>query len=414
MMSWEDKLVSRFLRYAALNTASDSGSNTFPSTPEQMTFARMLGKELETIGLSGVEVDENGYVTATLPSNIPEEVPVVGFIAHYDTSPEFNGKDVRPEIINRYDGREIILNQEKNLILSPAEFPELKQYIGEMLITTDGTSLLGADDKAGIAEIVTALESMVNSEDIRHGKIRIGFTPDEEIGQGADRFDIQRFGAEFAFTIDGGEVGELEYENFNAARATIRITGKSVHPGTAKNKMVNALLVANQVVAMLPPLQRPENTELYEGFFHLVELSGRVAEAGMELLIRDFDTHLFLQKKQLLEQIVRTLNDSLGYPAVQLTLQDQYYNMREKIEPVMELITLAKKAMIMADVEPKVIPIRGGTDGARLSWMGLPCPNIFTGGHNFHGPWEYIPVSSMLKAMEVIRNICRLTPEFRK
>jgi len=414
MLSWEDKLVSRFVRYAERHTASDPHSDAFPSTPEQMEFALLLAGELETAGLSEVEVDANGYVMATLPSNVPEEVPVVGFIAHMDTSPDFNGLGVLPQIIEKYDGGTIILNREKNMLLSPEEFSGLKQYAGETLIVTDGATLLGADDKAGIAEIVTAIESLIHTPEIRHGKIRICFTPDEEIGRGADRFDLKKFGADFAYTVDGGELGELEYENFNAARAEIRITGKSVHPGAAKNIMVNALLVAQQLLALLPPEQKPENTEHYEGFFHLVELSGKAAEAKMELLIRDFDALKFHQKKQLLETIVAELNAGTGYPAIELDMKDQYYNMREKIEPVMHIVELAKEAMTMAGVEPRVIPIRGGTDGARLSWLGLPCPNIFTGGHNFHGPWEFIPVSSMVKAMEVIQNICKLATEMHK
>jgi len=405
-----ENLLSRFVHYAGFHTTSDPKSNTFPSTPGQLAFAVILVKELRLLGLSEVEVDSNGYVMATLPSNIPEDVPVVGFVAHYDTSPDFNGKDVQPQIIENYDGGIIILHKEKNITLSPERFPELKHYIGQTLITTDGTSLLGADDKAGIAEIVTAMEGLLHAPDIRHGKIRICFTPDEEIGRGADRFDIQKFGTDFAFTMDGGELGELEYENFNAAQATLLITGKSVHPGDAKNKMVNALLVAQRINSMLPPEQRPDNTSDYDGFFHLTELSGKVAEASMEYIIRDHDAEKFRLKKDLLNEIVQLLNEEYGYQVIQLKLRDQYYNMREKIEPVMYIIELAKEAMIQAGVEPRIIAIRGGTDGARLSWEGLPCPNIFTGGLNYHGPYEFIPLPSMVKAVEVIQNICQMVP----
>lgn len=410
MDSPAEKLFRRFIQYTGFHTTSDPKSDTFPSTPEQMKFAVVLAEELELLGLSDVDLDINGYVMATLPSNIPEGGPVVGFISHYDTSPDFNGCDVHPRVIKEYDGGSIVLNKEKNLSLSPEEFPELKHYVGQTLITTDGTSLLGADDKAGIAEIVTAMEGLLNTPEIRHGKIRICFTPDEEIGRGANRFDIQKFGADFAFTIDGGELGELEYENFNAAHATLHITGKSVHPGAAKNKMVNALLVAQKIISMLPHDQRPENTEDCEGFFHLVEMSGKVAEARMEYFIRDHDSVKFRQKKELLEEIILTLNNEYGYQVIQAGLRDQYYNMKEKIEPVMYVIELAKEAMIKAGVDPRIIPIRGGTDGARLSWEGLPCPNIFTGGLNFHGPYEFIPLFSMVKAVEVIRNICLMVP----
>jgi tripeptide aminopeptidase len=409
-----ENLLSRFVHYSGFHTTSDPKSDTFPSTPGQMAFAVDLAEELEMLGLSEVEVDSNGYVTATLPSNIPEDVPVVGFVAHYDTSPDFNGKDVHPQVIEKYDGGIVMLHKEKNLTLSPERFPELNHYIGQKLITTDGTSLLGADDKAGIAEIVTAMEGLLQTPEIRHGKIRVCFTPDEEIGRGADRFDIQKFGTDFAFTMDGGELGGLEYENFNAAQATLLITGKSVHPGDAKNKMVNALLVAQRINSMLPPEQRPENTSDYDGFFHLSELSGKVAEAGMEYIIRDHDAVKFRLKKDLLHEIVQLLNEEYGYQVVQLKLRDQYYNMREKIEPVMYIIELAKEAMIRSGVKPRIIAIRGGTDGARLSWEGLPCPNIFTGGLNYHGPYEFIPLPSMVKAVEVIQNICQMVPMIKQ
>jgi tripeptide aminopeptidase len=405
-----DKLIKRFIGYAGNHTTSDPKSETFPSSPQQLKFAVLLAQELELIGLSGVEVDSNGYVMATLPGNLTGDFPVVGLIAHYDTSPDFNGDNVKPLLTDNYDGGTILLNAEKQLFLDPSEFPELSAYTGQSLITTDGTTLLGADDKAGVAEIVTAMEILLNSPEICHGKIRICFTPDEEIGRGADRFDIGKFGADFAYTIDGSETGELEYENFNAAYATLRITGKSVHPGAAKGKMVNANLVAHRIISMLPQNQRPENTEQYEGFFHVVEMAGSVAEAKLEFLIRDHDAGKFAQKKILIGDIVDRLNLEYGYPAVYLELRDQYYNMKEKIEPVMYVVDLAKRAMLEAGIEPKIKAIRGGTDGARLSWMGLPCPNIFTGGLNFHGPFEFIPVPSMVKAVEVILHICRMVP----
>ena len=409
----KDILTERFIRYAREHTTSDPKSDTFPSTPRQMKFAVILAEELIRLGLNDVEFDRNGYVTATIPANIPNETPTVGFIAHMDTSPDFSGENVQPRIVQNYDGGNILLNGDTNRILSPGEFPEIRQYTGQSLIVAGGNTLLGADDKAGIAEIVTAAEILITRRDIPHGRIRLCFTPDEEIGRGADRFDVQKFGADFAFTLDGGELGELEYENFNAALATITIRGKSVHPGTAKGKMVNALLVAHRITAKLPPHERPEHTEGYEGFFHLAELSGTVAEARQEFLIRDHDSVKFRQKKEIFKAIANQLNTEYGYQAVHIHLRDQYFNMKEKIEPVMEVVELAKQAMREAGVTPKIIPIRGGTDGARLSWMGLPCPNIFTGGHNFHSPYEFIPIPSMVKATEVILNICRMAPALR-
>jgi len=414
MDTWKDKLVSRFIRYAGYHTTSDPKSDTFPSSPGQMKFAIILAQELESLGLCEVEADINGYVMATLPANASGKWPVVGFIAHYDTSPDFRGDHVKPVLVENYNGGKIMLHKAGGIVLDPAEFPELLHYTGQTLITTDGTTLLGADDKAGIAEIVTAMERLIHSPGIRHGKIRLCFTPDEEIGRGADRFDVKKFGADFAFTIDGGELGELEYENFNAAHATLQIKGKSVHPGAAKGKMVNALLVAHRVISMLPPAQRPESTENHEGFYHLVELNGTVAEARMEYLIRDHDADKFRQKKELLVQIATGLNAEFRYPAIKLEIRDQYYNMREKIEPVKYIVDLARNAMMEAGVEPKIIAIRGGTDGARFSWMGLPCPNIFTGGINFHGPYEFIPVISMVKAVEVILHISHLVTKMKK
>jgi len=403
-----DKLTDRFISYTKIHTTSDPGSTTFPSTGRQKQFAEILANELKDIGLSDVEIDQNGYVMATLPANTGGEMPVVGFIAHMDTSPDFPGENVQPGIIRNYTGQTLIINKEKGITLDPGEFPELKKCIGLDLITTDGTTLLGADDKAGIAEIITAMEILIHSTEIKHGKIRICFTPDEEIGHGADHFNVQKFGADFAYTLDGSELGELEYENFNAAHAILKIQGKSVHPGTAKNKMVNSLIVAHRIIGMLPPMQRPEHTEGLEGFFHLVGLTGSVAHTELEFIIRDHDAAKFAQKKEMLSEITDLLNKEYGNPLIQLEMSDQYYNMRQKIEPVMYVVDLARQAMTEAGIEPKIKAIRGGTDGARLSYMGLPCPNLFAGGMNFHGPYEFVPVQYMEKAVEVILNICRL------
>lgn len=407
-------LVDRFIRYTKEFTTSDPRSETFPSTKLQLDFADKLAAELKEIGMQQVEVDKHGYVTAVLPANIEGAHPVVGFIAHMDTSPDFNGKDVNPVFINNYDGEIITLNKEKGVFLNPKEFPELKKCIGLDLITTDGSSLLGADDKAGIAEIITAMETLIHSPEIEHGEIKVAFTPDEEIGKGVDYFDVKKFGADFAYTMDGGELGELEYENFNAAHAIIKIKGKSVHPGMAKNKMVNALIVANRLISILPSAQRPEHTDGYDGFFHLTSLEGNVSAAEMEFIIRDHDQHKFEQKKELMAEIVAVLNREYGAGTLSLSMTDQYYNMRQMIEPVMYVVDIAREAMEMAEIEPKIQAIRGGTDGARLSFMGLPCPNIFAGGINFHGPYEFVPVQYMEKAVEVILNICRLTSGISK
>ena len=404
-----DKLTGRFISYAKLHTTSDPKSNSFPSTERQIRFARLLAEELVNIGLSEVELDDYGYVTATVPSNADRPVPVVGFIAHMDTSPDFSGENVKPQIIRQYDGKPLTLHAEKNIILDPAEFPELLQCAGLDLITSDGTTLLGADDKAGIAEIVTAMEILVNTPEIKHGKIRICFTPDEETGHGADHFDVGKFGADFAYTLDGSELGELEFENFNAAHATIRIQGKSVHPGTAKNKMINSMIVAHRLVSMLPPSQRPEHTEGYEGFFHLTGINGSVDFTTLEFIICGHFLFKKKKKKEFLSQIADMLNKEYGPGTVRLEMEDQYYNMRQKIEPVMHVVELARKAMKAAGIEPKVKAIRGGTDGARLSYMGLPCPNLFAGGMNFHGPYEFVPILYMEKAVEVILNICQLS-----
>ena len=401
----ENRVVERFIRYVKYNTCSDSVSGKTPSTDEQREFAMALSHELAAIGLEEVEVDMWSYVYATLPSNITEEVPVVGFVSHMDTSPDFTGKNVSPQIIPNYDGKGIVLNREKNIILSPTVFPELNNYIGQQLIVTDGNTLLGADDKAGISEIITAMEYLVNHPEIKHGKVKIAFTPDEEIGEGADNFNVSKFGATFAYTIDGGEIGELEYENFNAAGAKIVIQGSSVHPGYAKGKMKNAIMIANQLFAMIPTFEVPEHTDGYQGFYHVTQLNGAVERAEIEFIIRDFTAQGLEDRKNLLKTVVKMINSEFGEGTAELALKDQYFNMREKIEPVKYIVDLAEQAMKESGVKPKIVPIRGGTDGSRLSYMGLPCPNIFAGGHNFHGKFEYIPTPSMVKACEVIVKI---------
>jgi len=401
-------VVERFIKYAKIDTKSDENSPTCPSTDKQFNLANELVKELKEIGLSDVSIDENGYVMATLPSNTDKDIPTIGFISHMDTAPDMSGENVNPQFVENYDGNDIILNKEKNIILSPKHFPELKYYIGKTLITTDGTTLLGADDKAGISEIITAMEYLLSNPEIKHGTIRVGFTPDEEIGRGADKFDVAKFNADFAYTVDGGKIGELEYENFNAAGVKIHIHGRNVHPGSAKNKMINSSLIAMELNSLLPVSQRPEYTEHYEGFYHLIHIEGTVEESSLQYIIRDHDMAKFEQKKDLLKKIVQLLNDKYGENTVELEMKDQYYNMKEKIEPVMHVIEIAKKAMEEVDVTPIINPIRGGTDGARLSYMGLPCPNIFTGGHNFHGKYEYIPTFAMEKAVDVILKIIEL------
>lgn len=400
----DSKLINRFLSYVKIDTESSTTTNKTPSTEGQLIFAKQLVQELKEIGLQDVSIDDNGYVMATLPSNSQKQIPTVGFVAHMDTSPDLSGKNVNPQIVKNYDGKDIVLNKDKNIVLSVNDFPEILNYVGQDIITTDGDTLLGADDKAGLAEIVTAMEYLIAHPEIEHGKIRIGFTPDEEIGQGADHFDVEKFGAEWAYTIDGGQIGELEYENFNAASATIAIKGRNVHPGTAKGKMINALTLATKLTALLPEVETPENTEEYEGFFHLVGLNGSVDAANVSYIIRDHDRAKFEEKKIRLQEIVEFLNKMYN-GAFTLTLKDQYYNMKEKVEPVKHIVDIAFQAMEQVGVKPIVKPIRGGTDGARLSFMGLPCPNIFGGGHNFHGRFEYVPIPSMHKAMAVIIQI---------
>ncbi len=401
-------IIDRFIRYISVDTQSDPNSTSTPSTQKQWTLAHQLVEELKQIGMQDVVIDDKAYIMATLPSNIDKEVPTIGFISHFDTSPDFTATNVNPQIIENYDGGDIVLNKEKNIVLSPSYFDDLLQYKGNTLITTDGNTLLGADDKAGITEIVTAMEYLINHPEIKHGKIRVGFTPDEEIGRGAHHFDVAAFGAEWAYTMDGSQLGELEYENFNAAGAKITITGKSVHPGYAKDKMVNALIIANDFISQLPSDEIPQKTTGRQGFFHLHHLRGEIELAELEFIIRDHDLSKFEQRKQLLKDIAVKLNDKYGEYVV-VDIKDQYYNMREKIEPVMHIVDIAKEAMESLDITPIIKPIRGGTDGSQLSYMGLPCPNIFAGGHNFHGKYEYVPVESMQKAVEVIVKICELT-----
>ena len=408
-----EKVVDRFINYVREFTTSDPESNTFPSTERQLEFGKKLVGELKSIGVQDVNLDENGYVTGSIYSNINRNCPVVGFIAHMDTSPDFCGQNVNPQIVQSYNGETLVLNEEKGVQINPKEFPEIMNYVGEPIITTDGTTLLGADDKAGIAEIISAAEYIILHPEIKHGEIKICFTPDEEIGKGADKFDVENFGADFAYTLDGGEIGELEFENFNAAFAKITIKGRSVHPGAAKNKMINAIMVGQKLLALLPSTQRPEHTEKYEGFYHILSFNGSVEKVEIQCLIRDHDLAKFKLKKQLLNEIIKMINLETGSNIIQIEMKDQYYNMREKIEPVMEIVELAKRAMIKAGVSPKIKAIRGGTDGARLSYMGLPCPNIFAGGHNFHGPYEFVPINSMKKAVEVIVNICTMIPDLK-
>ncbi len=399
------KVQDRFIRYAKIDTQSDPNSDTCPSTKKQLHLAKELVKELNALGLQDVSLDENGYVMATLPSNIDREVPVIGFIAHMDTAPDASGKGVNPQIHKNYDGKDIVLNKEKNIVLSPKDFPELLKYVGQDIITTDGTTLLGADDKAGIAEIVTAIEHLVENPDLPHGTIRLGFTPDEEIGRGADKFDVKKFGANFAYTLDGGEIGELEYENFNASMAKIKIHGRNVHPGTAKNQMINSMMIAMELHAMLPVNERPEYTEGYEGFYMLMSFNGTVEETDLLYIIRDHDMAKFRKKNELMQNVVEFLNKKYGENTVEMDLKDQYYNMKEKVEPVKHIVDRVEAAMKELGIKPKIKAIRGGTDGSRLSYMGLPTPNIFTGGHNFHGKFEYIPVQSMEKAVQVILKV---------
>lgn len=398
-------IINRFISYVTVDTESDPNNPAFPSTEKQWNLARQLEKELTSIGLEDVELDENCYLMATLPSNLDYEVPTIGFVSHIDTSPDFTGANINPQIIENYDGGDITLNKELGIVLSPSEFDDLLLYKGQTLITTDGTTLLGADDKAGVTEIVSAMEYLVKHPEIKHGKIRICFTPDEEVGKGAHKFDVEKFGAEWAYTMDGSQIGELEFENFNAASAKVMIKGKIVHPGYAKGKMINAVLIANRFIAALPADEVPEKTEGYEGFFHLHKISGNVDGASIEYIVRDHDFEKFQGRKALLNQIASDLNAELGKDLIAVEIKDQYFNMKEKVEPKMHIIEIAKEVMEDLNIKPIIKPIRGGTDGSQLSYMGLPCPNIFAGGHNFHGRYEYVPVESILKASEVIVGI---------
>ena len=400
-----EKVIDKFIRYIKIDTRSDESYDTTPSTKKQLNLARLLSDELISMGLDEVTTDSNGYVTATLPANTNQPVPTVGFISHMDTAPDASGENVNPQFIENYQGEEIKLGN--HAVLSPDDFPELLHYLGQTIITTDGTTLLGADDKAGIAEIMSAMEYLINHPEIKHGKVKIGFTPDEEIGRGADKFDVKKFGADFAYTIDGGRIGELEYENFNAAGLTVTVTGRNVHPGTAKNQMINAILMGMEYERMLPENQRPENTEGYEGFFHLMDFQGTVDKTVLKYIIRDHDREKFEQKKRLARQTAEFLNKKYNNNLIEVSITDQYYNMKEKIEPVHYIVDIAEQAMTDAGIKPVIKPIRGGTDGAKLSFMGLPTPNIFTGGHNFHGIHEYIPVESMEKAVEVIIGVVK-------
>ncbi|MGG5578674.1 peptidase T [Myroides sp. C15-4] len=408
-------IIDRFISYITVDTESDPSSQTCPSTEKQWDLANKLVEELKQIGLEDVTIDENAYVMATLPSNVEHEVPTIGFIAHFDTSPDFSGANVKPQIVENYDGGDIVLNKEQNIVLSPSYFKDLLQYKGQTLITTDGTTLLGADDKAGITEIVSAMEYLVQHPEIKHGKIRIGFTPDEEIGRGAHLFDVKKFGAEWAYTMDGSQIGELEYENFNAGYAKLTFSGKSVHPGYAKGKMINSILLANKFINKLPKDEVPQKTTGYEGFFHVHTVSGSIEESVVELIIRDHNLKKYEQRKVFIDKLAKKFNKKhnkkFGGPIVSCEIGDQYFNMKQKVEPVMHIVDTAEQAMKDLGIKPLIKAIRGGTDGSQLSYMGLPCPNIFAGGHNFHGKYEYVPVESMVKATEVIVKIAELTAQ---
>lgn len=408
-------IIDRFISYVTVDTESDPNSDTTPSTAKQWDLANQLVEELKAIGMQDVTIDDHAYIMATLPSNVDHEVPVIGFVSHFDTTPDFTGANVKPQIIENYDGGDIILNKEQNIVLSPGYFKDLLQYKEQTLITTDGTTLLGADDKAGITEIVTAMEYLIQHPEIKHGKIRVGFTPDEEIGRGAHKFDVAKFGAEWAYTMDGSQIGELEYENFNAAGAKITFKGKSVHPGYAKGKMINSMLLANKFISKLPKEEVPEQTKGYEGFFHVTGINGSIEETTVQLIIRDHDRKKFEKRKKLVKKITDSINrkfeKQFGEDIAIAEIKDQYFNMKEKVEPVMHIVDIAEKAMKELNIEPLIKPIRGGTDGSQLSYMGLPCPNIFAGGHNFHGKYEYVPVESMQKAVEVIVKIAELTAQ---
>jgi len=405
----KEHIIKRFVSYVTIDTESDPDSNTTPSTIKQWDLANKLADELKAIGMQEVHIDENAYIMATLPSNLDYDVPTIGFISHFDTSPDFTGANVKPQIHENYLGGDILLNKEENIVLSPDYFEDLRQYTGQTLITTDGTTLLGADDKAGICEIVSAMEYLINNPEIKHGKIRVGFTPDEEIGRGAHKFDVEKFGADWAYTMDGSQIGELEYENFNAAGAVVKVKGKIVHPGYAKGKMINSMHIATEFINSLPALETPEHTQGYQGFFHLHDIEGNVEETTLKYIIRDHDKGHFEARKEVMQKLTEELNSQYDREVITIEIKDQYFNMREKIEPVMHIVDIAEEAMKQLKIKPLIKAIRGGTDGSQLSYMGLPCPNIFAGGHNFHGRYEYVPVESMIKATEVICKIAELT-----
>ena len=398
-------IIDRFVKYVTIDTESDPNNPAFPSTEKQWDLARVLEKELKEIGMDDVELDENCYLMATLPSNLDYEVPTIGFVAHIDTSPDFTGANVKPQIHENYNGGDILLNKEENIVLSPSYFEDLLQYKGQTIITTDGTTLLGADDKAGVTEIVSAMEYLIQHPEIKHGKIRICFTPDEEVGKGAHLFDVEKFGAEWAYTMDGSQIGELEYENFNAAGATVTIDGKIVHPGYAKGKLINSMLIASEFINALPEDEVPEKTTGYEGFFHLHHMEGKVEQTKLHYIIRDHDMEQFENRKKAMLDLAEVLNAKQGKKLVSIEMKDQYFNMKEKVVPVMHIVDIAEEVMKDMGITPLIKPIRGGTDGSQLSYKGLPCPNIFAGGHNFHGRYEYVPVESIIKATEVIVGI---------
>jgi tripeptide aminopeptidase len=410
MISKED-ITKRFISYVIVDTESDPESDTTPSTAKQWDLANALVEELKAIGMSDVSIDDNAYIMATLPSNVNHDVPTIGFVSHFDTTPDFTGANIKPQIIENYDGKDIILNASENIILSPDYFEDLLLYKGQTLITTDGTTLLGADDKAGITEIISAMEYLINHPEIKHGTIRVGFTPDEEIGRGAHKFDVEKFGADWAYTMDGSQIGELEYENFNAAGVKVKVKGKIVHPGYAKGKMVNSMYIATEFINSLPRMETPEHTEGSQGFFHLYSVEGKVEETVLQYIIRDHDMNHFEARKEVMQKLTNAINEQYEREVITIEIKDQYFNMKEKVVPVMHIVDVAEEAMKALDIEPLIKPIRGGTDGSQLSFMGLPCPNIFAGGHNFHGRYEYVPVESMIKATEVICKIVELTSQ---
>lgn len=402
-------IIDRFISYVTVDTESDPNSDTTPSTMKQWDLANALVKELKAIGMHDVTIDEHAYIMATLPSNVDHEVPTIGFISHFDTTPDFTGANVKPQIVENYNGKDIVLNAEQDIVLFPDYFEDLLLYKGQTLITTDGTTLLGADDKAGITEIVSAMEYLIKHPEIKHGTIRVGFTPDEEIGRGAHKFDVKKFGADWAYTMDGSQIGELEYENFNAAGAVVKVKGKIVHPGYAKGKMVNSMYIATEFINSLPEFETPEHTEDYQGFFHLYAINGDVEETTLQYIIRDHDREHFEARKEMMQKLTAEINSQYGREVITIEIKDQYFNMKEMVEPVMHIVDIAEEAMKQLNIKPIIKPIRGGTDGSQLSYMGLPCPNIFAGGHNFHGRYEYVPVESMQKATEVICKIAELT-----